>query len=472
MHGAELEAYDDERKTPVLYAIEECHFEVVQIMRDHIFLDKYAKKKQMNSILMSESKFENSLNRKSLNKLSTPVRSIAASTGQNQNPQCVNKNLLKVACTNETLNNTGGGEGGVSITDNGKYTPNRINYNYDVTSPYYINITHRRHKPQPKFPTQPEIIRQPQFEEEKVCNDPDAAVDADKTTECEDILSISMQNIRLTTPEPEDYEESVNIFSLTKENLKELTQRTHTNERSKLSLIETWREKVQKSKDRQSILKDFDDMPEFNDVMKENDDEIKPRNTEITENTEKLTKYTENDSGACDSSSSSDMEITQYRLLPQEVKANVKVSEMYSTKCLETVAEEVHTEETKGEIVEKLKEEPIEEFNVHALDKAKVEHTAEFAINNTPSPSLNEVEVIDLDSSYQTVPEIKITSPGEKNDEQNTSTNFIRSPKNNEYFLQMAEAYVHTDDENGLVFYETRLLSNVGNKVANQRNPE
>lgn len=31
-------------------------------------------------------------------------------------------------------------------------TPNRLYYNYDVTSPYYINITHRRHKPQPSFP--------------------------------------------------------------------------------------------------------------------------------------------------------------------------------------------------------------------------------------------------------------------------------------------------------------------------------
>lgn len=27
-----------------------------------------------------------------------------------------------------------------------KFTPNRINYNFDATSPYYINITHRRHK--------------------------------------------------------------------------------------------------------------------------------------------------------------------------------------------------------------------------------------------------------------------------------------------------------------------------------------
>lgn len=36
-------------------------------------------------------------------------------------------------------------------------TPNRLYYNYDVTSPYYINITHRRHKPQPSFPPQPEI---------------------------------------------------------------------------------------------------------------------------------------------------------------------------------------------------------------------------------------------------------------------------------------------------------------------------
>ena len=28
--------------------------------------------------------------------------------------------------------------------EDSKFTPNRINYNFDVTSPYYINITHRK----------------------------------------------------------------------------------------------------------------------------------------------------------------------------------------------------------------------------------------------------------------------------------------------------------------------------------------
>lgn len=37
--------------------------------------------------------------------------------------------------------------------------------------------------------------------------------------------------------------------------------------------------------------------------------------------------------------------------------------------------------------------------------------------------------------------------------------------KDKQYFMQMTEAYVHTDDENGLVFYETKLLTQPRNSL-------
>ena len=102
--------YDADRKTPVAYAIEECHFEVVQVMRDHIYGHKMQKKKKEQQLLP---------------------------TNDNRNGQTVSKNLLQVVkdVQNEVAN----------------VTPKKLYYNNDVTSPYYVNITHRRGRPQPKY---------------------------------------------------------------------------------------------------------------------------------------------------------------------------------------------------------------------------------------------------------------------------------------------------------------------------------
>lgn len=48
------------------------------------------------------------------------------------------------------------------------------------------------------------------------------------------------------------------------------------------------------------------------------------------------------------------------------------------------------------------------------------------------------------------------------NEEQihDTSENFIKSPGHERCIVQLSEAYVHTDTEEGLIFYERRLISN------------
>ncbi|XP_065363161.1 uncharacterized protein LOC135956555 [Calliphora vicina] len=432
-HGAELEVYDDDRKTPVLYAIDECNFEVIQIMKDYIFLKKYEKKKANNSTILTESRFENSLQQRVLNNNKATTSSTPQSTPNKINdPKLAkHKNLLKV--TNSLDESFGQG------SDKNKFTPNRINYNYDVTSPYYINITHRRNKPQPKFPDYP-----PEDTKEKQ--------QLENSGSMEEVLSISMQDINLSSPEPPD---AVNIFSLTQENLKELTQRTATCERSRLSLIETWREKVQKSRARQSILKQFDDIVEMIDQVVEND-HLNFTNTELIEKSPakeaKQQPDIEVDSGACASTSSSLIDTTEYHNLPTYNK-NHETTETFERKS------PPKPQMSLSKLLQTVAEAKIHDFESNHLEMPK-----------TPSPQQNG----DLESSYQTVPEIVIASPNDDDDQRNpqannTTSNFIRSPKNNEYFLQMTEAYVHTDDENGLVFYETKLLSNVGNKQAEQR---
>lgn len=96
----------------MVYAIEECNFEVVQLMRDYIFLKKYEKQ---HKVVHNDS---------------TPNNAEHIDEGDPY------KNLLSFP-----------------DVSNEKYTPNRTHYNYDVTSPYYINITHRRNKPQPLWPS-------------------------------------------------------------------------------------------------------------------------------------------------------------------------------------------------------------------------------------------------------------------------------------------------------------------------------
>jgi ankyrin repeat and LEM domain-containing protein 1 len=83
-HGGNVDLESEENQTPITYAIKEDHFEVIDTIKKFVF-EKKLKKKTRKNILQHEF---------------------------------------------EEL----------------KYTPNRINYNFDASSPYYINITHRRHK--------------------------------------------------------------------------------------------------------------------------------------------------------------------------------------------------------------------------------------------------------------------------------------------------------------------------------------
>ncbi|XP_065724311.2 ankyrin repeat and LEM domain-containing protein 1 [Drosophila suzukii] len=274
--GARADLADEENKLPVHYAIEECHFEVLQLLRDHIFREKQRQKKQK----------------------------------QQQRVDAL--------------------------------TPNQPRYNHDVTSPYYINITHRRHRPQPKFPEPEE-----EFEGTQIPPLPD--------------------------------EESVNLFALTEAHLTQLIQSQRENQPEdpdqpkRRTLIESWREKVERSRARQSLLHQYD------------------------EHVEALVD---------EALGQEDFSYEQH--LQQQLRGEDNPKD-------------------QGE------DAPCSGRQVFEL---LVEQVAQAVVEPEPEHSF-------------------FTAHGEE--EAAASDN---SPRQDEYFLQIKEAYVHTDDENGLVFYEAKFLQN------------
>ncbi|KAH8353730.1 hypothetical protein KR084_013016 [Drosophila pseudotakahashii] len=281
--GARADLADEENKLPVHYAIEECHFEVLQLLRDHIFRERQRQKKQKQRVQLADS-----------------------------------------------------------------LTPNQQRYNHDVTSPYYINITHRRHRPQPKFP-EPEELESAQI-----------------------------------PPLPD--EESVNLFALTEAHLTQLIQSQRENQPvdpdqpKRRTLIESWREKVERSRARQSLLHQYDEHVEA--LV---DEALGQEDFSYEQHLQQQLRGEENPKDLAEDAPCSGRQV--FELLVEQVSQAVVV-------------------------------EPEPE---HSFFTAQCEEEA-------------------------------------------SSEN---SPRQDEYFLQIKEAYVHTDDENGLVFYEAKFLQNAEGREPN-----
>ena len=99
-NGGDLDVKCCENQTPITYAISENQFKVIEVIQKFVFEQKIDKKKK--EILKSRNSPDEGFN--------TPIKN----------------NHLKNA---------------IESIDEKKFTPNRTNYNFDVTSPYYINIT-------------------------------------------------------------------------------------------------------------------------------------------------------------------------------------------------------------------------------------------------------------------------------------------------------------------------------------------
>lgn len=203
--GGNLILIDEEQKTPIDYAVHENNFETIRTIRDCLFEQKLEERKKLI------------LEKTTTNKIQ--LFSPKLTTKLNKNFLTIPKNYLHSS---------------VQELEEAKYTPNRINYNFDVTSPYYINITHRRKK-------QSAGIQQKNLDPEKCINLPISEI-----------------------PEiPEVVEKfRKNLFELTKENVDEFSKEM-TNGGARKSFINTWREKINKSKSKNSLLNRIESFDEF-----------------------------------------------------------------------------------------------------------------------------------------------------------------------------------------------------------------
>lgn len=207
-HGADVSIEDIEGNTPINYAIVEGHQNIIDVFKKHIF------KKKLEGRFPQIPKLK-----------PTPSKELM---------QAIKNNHLSVP-TGESQSK-----------GNQIYTPNRQNYNFDVTSPYYVNITHRRKKlslPKKSAEESDSVSR-------TISYDPLIALpknsDTANKTECVSTESDTVSGDNQTVIFKE------NLFQLTEDNLrKHLDSFSSVN---RVSLVNTWRKKVHSSRNRKSIL--------------------------------------------------------------------------------------------------------------------------------------------------------------------------------------------------------------------------
>lgn len=184
-NGADLNLKCNEGRTAVDYAIIQQNFNVVEVIQKFVFEQKIEKKKLEIFEAQRISKDYDDC---------TPQKSSMVNVLQN--------------------------------IEKKKFTPNRINYNFDATSPYYINITHRRHQTSHKTIE----IENNEENEKKV-----------------EALNLSEQGYG-----EDEFNEKKNLFELTRKNLKEFSKQINKAIvidriaiHKRKSYIFEWRDKIQ-----------------------------------------------------------------------------------------------------------------------------------------------------------------------------------------------------------------------------------
>lgn len=198
--GADMDLEDAENKIAVEYAIEEGHFEVVKVMQNFVFEKKFEAKR--HELVQKEHQNGNS------------------SGGM---VKCFGGYLRLDTPTKRC-----------KLLDESKLTPNRVHYNFDATSPYYINITHRR-KTSPKRKKDDFNKAIVQLQE---------TIDGTKLSDDEDIV-IARKN----------------LFELTEKNLENFSQNmSGSTRKSRTSYIECWRDKIAALRDRNKLSTNIKDI--------------------------------------------------------------------------------------------------------------------------------------------------------------------------------------------------------------------
>ncbi|XP_062560694.1 uncharacterized protein LOC134224989 [Armigeres subalbatus] len=200
--GADMDLRDADSKLAVEYAIEEGHFEVVKVMQNFVF----------------EKKFEDK--RKELIQREQHNGNVCGGL-----VKCLGGYLRLDTPTKKSI-----------LLDESKLTPNRVHYNFDATSPYYINITHRK-KASPKR-TKDDMNR-------AIVHMQETLVAGELTDDDEDGVVIARKN----------------LFELTEKNLANFSQNmSNSTRKSRTSFIECWRDKIACLRDRNKLSTNIEDI--------------------------------------------------------------------------------------------------------------------------------------------------------------------------------------------------------------------
>uniref|UniRef100_A0A182JXF9 LEM domain-containing protein n=1 Tax=Anopheles christyi TaxID=43041 RepID=A0A182JXF9_9DIPT len=233
--GGNVELVDEEGRTPIQHAIDGDHFEVVQVIQNHIFEEKIDRKRKQLIEQQQRQQEQQTV-------LSPSMRFKKSVAG-----------FLPTASS--TRLHPGNALNALQVLEERKLTPNKIHYNFDATSPYYVNITHRRKDRFKKL-----------FPEEMSTNLENISPTvehstADESLGCEIFSANEKEHEKALHNKAQEQHvpNRTNLFELTERNLKDFTRDSEPTGR-RTSFIECWREKIAELRERSRISRRLDDI--------------------------------------------------------------------------------------------------------------------------------------------------------------------------------------------------------------------
>lgn len=338
---------DNDGRTAISNAITEKHYDLIPIFQNYVFEDKMQKR------IQNRTQKNSNHSSPSILQLTSTIRRLEIPPVDNVgSPRC-DKML----------------------------TPNKTNFNFDEASPFLINITHRR-KPN-RSKEQNDIDSSELSRTISV----DRNIVDDKGTFIIEEANPNSANVLISSDEDDDViVVQENLFQLTQSNL-ELHLRS-TPKQNRVSLVNMWRNKVNKSRPRESIL---------------------PADT---------------------------MELDSFIL---------KHTASFGTLSASKMSTPVSNSSSVVTVVP-VKQNTDEELpNRDDMAMAQSVGTDSFVTAIDENGGVTLVERNEAANGLLNV---------------NSTPQIIRSPDANKIILQMEEAYMHTDTENNIVFYEQKLLAN------------
>lgn len=220
-HGGDLSLEDNDGNTAINNAIIEKHYNLIPIFQNHIFEDKMQKRIQKHTRITSTQPPSIHQLTSELHRLEIPSVDVASPRRENM------------------------------------LTPNKTNFNFDEASPFMVNITQRRRQNHGKEPTKTNLSKlcrtisvDRNILGEKVPHQPFAVKNPVVTVEHS--LITSDEDDREEDGDDDVIVVAENLFQLTESNLEKHLKSTP--KQCRYSLVNTWRNKVNKKRRRESIV--------------------------------------------------------------------------------------------------------------------------------------------------------------------------------------------------------------------------